>query len=390
MIKTTVKNIILLLFILTIISCERNQENITKREINITEILGSESDSGFRKATERIGFKFPEDHGSHDEFRTEWWYFTGNVRTKEGREIGYQFTIFRTALTPGNVKDSGWASNQIYMGHFAITDISSGDFYYTEKFSRTGNGLAGAEAKPLRIWIEDWRIEEIKPNQEEKAGNNFPAVKIFAGTEEYEIELTLIPQKRIILQGDGGLSRKSEEEGNASYYYSVTRIGTEGRIKIKGDEYEVRGSSWLDREWSTSALSSEQKGWDWFSLQLDNGYEIMYYQMRKKDGTIDKYSKGSIILPSGEKENLYLKDVKLKVSEYMKNDEGVEYPSGWELKIPSKETDLTIRPAIKNQELKLSVRYWEGSVRIAGKMGGKEVSGMGYVEMTGYVGIREP
>lgn len=373
--------IILIILALIFQSCGEKTIDENTKSISVSEVLGSESDSGFKKAVEKIRFRFPDDNGAHPEFRTEWWYFTGNLETKTGRKFGYQFTIFRTALSPEKTeKNSVWNSNQVYMGHFTVTDIENNDFYYSEKFSREGNDLAGANATPLKIWVEDWRVNEVTELPEKE----FPEVKISAETDETEIELFLTPVKNIILQGDEGLSKKSNEEGNASYYYSITRIETKGKMKIKGEEFEVIGYSWLDREWSTSALSHEQKGWDWFSLQLDNDYEVMYYQMRKKNGSADDFSKGAIVNPQGVIENISLQDVILEVTEYWINDEGMRYPSGWKLLIPSKQIEFVITPATKNQELKLSVRYWEGSVFASGKFGTENATGRGYVELTGY------
>lgn len=374
-------NIVMIISALIFISCGEEIKNDNTKSVSVSEVLGSESDSGFKKAVQKIRFSFPEDNGAHPDFRTEWWYFTGNLETKTGRKFGYQFTIFRTALSPEKTgKNSDWNSNQVYMGHFTVTDIEKNDFYYSEKFSREGNELAGAVASPLKIWIEDWQVNEIPG----LSGNEFPPVKISAETDEAIIDLSLTPLKNIILQGDEGLSKKSGEEGNASYYYSVTRIKTTGKVNIKGEEFEVTGYSWLDREWSTSALSPEQKGWDWFSLQLDNDFEVMYYQMRKKDGSADNFSKGAIVNPQGEKENIFLQDVNLEVTGYWNNDDGVQYPSGWKWIIPSRQIDLIITPAVKNQELKLSVRYWEGSVFVNGRFGTENVNGRGYVELTGY------
>lgn len=381
MMRKFILYIILIIPALIFLSCGEKTTDENSKSISVSEVLGSESDSGFKKSVEKIRFGFPEDNGAHPEFRTEWWYFTGNLETKTGRKFGYQFTIFRTALSPEKTeKNSDWNSNQVYMGHFTVTDIENNDFYYSEKFSRDGNELAGAVAAPLKIWVEDWRVIEVAG----LPGKEFPEVKLSAGTDETAIELSLTPAKNIILQGDEGLSKKSGEEGNASYYYSVTRINTSGKVKINDEEFEVTGYSWLDREWSTSALSPEQKGWDWFSLQLDNDFEVMYYQMRKKDGSADDFSKGAIVNPQGEKENIFVQDVILSVTEYWTNDEGMQYPSGWKLLVPSKQIELIITPAVKNQELKLSVRYWEGSVIVSGKFGTENVTGRGYVELTGY------
>jgi len=365
----------------TFISCS-TKEPVKENSISLSKAMGNTADGNFKKAVEKIKFEFPSDLGSHPEFRTEWWYYTGNLTGENGEEFGYQFTIFRTALTADTIdRDSEFGTNQIFMGHFTITDISNNKFYYYERFSRGAAGLAGADAEPFKVNLESYKIQVTG-----KSDFIFPKVKIIAKEDNNEIQLELTPEKQIVYQGEEGLSRKGKGEGNASYYYSVTRILTEGFVIINGVKYNVKGNSWLDREWSTSALSEEQVGWDWFSIQLSNNTDIMYYNLRRKDGTADEYSKGSIIGKNGEKENISREEINLRVIDYWESDEGKKYPSGWILKIPSKNTELRITPAIKNQELKLSVRYWEGSVRIEGIFDGVQVNGKGYAELTGYSG----
>lgn len=379
--RKIIKIFLVLIVSFAFISCGK-KESIKENEISLSKVMGNKVEGNFKKAVDKIKFEFPSDLGSHPEFRTEWWYYTGNLTGENGEEFGYQFTIFRTALTADTIKRvSDFGTNQIYMGHFTITDISNNKFYYYERFSRGAAGLAVADAEPFKVNLESYKIQETG-----KSDFIFPKVKIIAKEDNNEIQFELTPEKPIVYQGDEGLSQKGKGEGNASYYYSVTRILTEGVLVIDGRKYNVKGNSWLDREWSTSALSDEQVGWDWFSIQLSNNSEIMYYNLRKRDGSADEFSKGSIVNKNGEKENIYLKDINLQVVDYWKNDEGNEYPSGWMLKIPSKNIELKITPAIKNQELKLTVRYWEGSVKIEGTYEGMAVSGRGYVELTGYSG----
>lgn len=363
-------------------SCEKKTEVENNSSISLSGALSGEKEAGYEKAFEKRKFSFPNDHGAHPSFKTEWWYFTGNLETKDGKKFGYQFTIFRTSLTPLiEKKNSVWSSNQIYMGHFTITDITGEKFYYFERFSRDGNKLAGASSDGFKVWLENWQAVETGKSVQ----SDFPEVRLFAEENDVKLELTLSPLKLIVFQGDEGLSQKGKEKGNASYYYSLTKIKSEGNISISGNDYKVNGFSWLDREWSTSALDTNQKGWDWFSLQLDNGYEIMYYQLRKKDGTADVYSRGAIIDPDGKKENISLSDVTLETTGEWKNKNGKNYPSGWRIKIPERKIDLTITPALKDQELDLSVKYWEGSVTIKGSFNGKVTSGRGYTELTGYI-----
>lgn len=372
--------IYVLIFALMIYSCSKNKQNMNTESISVSNAMGSADTMGFEKAIKERTFVFPSDNGAHPTFRTEWWYFTGNLTTKEGKRFGYQFTIFRNALFPlKNDTTSEWRTNQIYMAHFTLTDIDNNKFYSFERFSRDGNKLAGAEANPFKVWLEDWVVVET-----EKGNYEFPIVRLSAKEKDISVDFNLELLKAIVLQGENGLSKKNKDVGNASYYYSATKIKTAGKLIVEGKEYDVEGFSWLDREWSTSALSKNQKGWDWFSLQLDNNVELMYYQMRNKDGSIDASSKGTIVLSDGKKENLKTENVILKPTGEWKNKDGKVYPSGWTLSIPSHKIDLKITPTVKNQELNVSVRYWEGSVFIDGTYDSKKVAGRGYAELTGY------
>ena len=369
------------LFILITLSLSCGKRNDSNKINSVSNVLGGRSDSGFLKVTEPRKFIFPDDNGPHPGYKTEWWYFTGNLITAEGKNFGYQFTIFRNALTPEKTEsESHWRSDDIYMAHFTISDIDNGKFYFSEKFSREGNKLAGANANPFKIWLENWYVRETGASNQK----DFPKVLLFAESNNIKIELNLEPSKPIVLQGDNGISQKGKEPGNASYYYSVTKLFSEGSVIIDGNKSPVSGYSWLDREWSTSALSSEQKGWDWFSLQLDNNYEIMYYQLRRIDGSADKFSKGTIIDPKGEKKIVNLDDVRLQILGEWKNKNDKAYSSGWKLNILSQNIELSIIPAIMDQELDVSLKYWEGSVNIKGTFDGKPINGRGYVELTGY------
>lgn len=322
-------------------------------------------------------FIFPDDHGVHPNFQTEWWYFTGNTDTSDGEKFGYQLTFFRRAILPEPqviTRKSNLAVNQVYMAHFALTDISGGQFYSFERFSR-GDGLtAGATNDPyMSVWLKDWFVSQIDND----------SFQLTAAVEGLSIDLILKDSDGILLQGDNGLSRKSLE--TASYYYSLPRILTDGSITVQQQEYEVSGLSWMDHEFSTSTLAAGQIGWDWFSLHLDDGKNIMVYSMRLEDGSIDPYSHGS--LSSKNQEDIYLPIGSFDITaiDYWTSPQsGAEYPSGWRVSIPSQGIDLKITPAINEQELNLSFTYWEGSVYIEGTVDGNAVNGSGYVEMTGY------
>jgi len=371
----------ILLLACVFFACEDKKVITDDSGVSLSKAMGDVENEDFSKAVEKRKFVFPDDHGPHPDFRTEWWYFTGNLVSDDGKEFGYQFTIFRSALSKEtSERNSEWNSNQIYMAHFAVTDIDGNKFYFDERFSREGNNLAGAQASPFIVWVEDWQIIQVQ----NEVLFDLPIINVMAKTENFEIDFILESVKPFVLQGDEGLSQKGKQPGNASYYYSYTRLKTEGKIILEGKEFSVNGFSWMDREWSTSALSEDQAGWDWFALQLDDNTEIMYYQMRKNDGTPDIFSKGVYVNKDGTSQLLKKEDVILNVNDYWESPTGEKYPSGWRLRIPAKEIDINITPAIKNQLMDVAVRYWEGSVKIDGTKSGSRILGRGYVEMTGY------
>ena len=344
--------------------------------LELSRLLSGEAE-GFARATEPRLFVFPEDLGSHPDFRTEWWYLTGNLTTSSGRRFGYQFTLFRNALAAEQTpRRSRWATRQVYMGHLALTDVENSRFFAVERFARGAAGLAGVEPAPFRAWLEDWELS---------SDDSSSTFRLKASAGELALDLELVATKPIVLQGEAGLSRKGSEPGNASYYYAFTRLATSGQIRLEGRELEVRGNSWFDREWSTSALEANQSGWDWFALQLDDGTDLMVYQMRRADGTPDPISSGSHIETDGSRSSLGWNDFRLEVLDRWTSPEtGVQYPSGWLLTVPEKGLKLEIEPVMQDQELRLSVLYWEGAVRVEGDRQGIPISGRGYVELTGY------
>ncbi len=371
----------ILLLALIFFGCEDKKVVTEGSGVSLSKAMGDVESENFSKAVDKRKFIFSDDHGPHSDFRTEWWYFTGNLTSDDNRKFGYQFTIFRTALTRDKQeRNSEWNSNQIYMAHFAVTDIDGNKFYFDERFSREGNNLAGAQSSPLKVWLEDWQI--IQTNN--KTSFDLPEISINAKSEKFEINFILEAVKPFVLQGDEGLSQKGKQPGNASYYYSYTRLKTKGKIILDGEVFSVSGFSWMDREWSTSALSEDQAGWDWFALQLDDNTEVMYYQMRKNDGSPDVFSKGVYVNKDGSSQLIKRDDVTLNVNNFWVSPAGEKYPSGWRFQIPEKEIDIIITPSIKNQLMDVAVRYWEGSVKIEGTKSGSKITGRGYVELTGY------
>ncbi len=364
-----------LLFVVSLVITDSSDHSVP--ENSSLEVLTALDDQ-FEKVLKPRKFNFPQDHGAHQEYRSEWWYFTGNLESQSGRKFGYQLTFFRYALNRNKVSSiSAWRSNQMYMAHLALTDVENKRFYTEEKFSRAANGLAGSSTKKLWVWLYNWSAEM-------RDTDNSP-IHLTAKTDQFTIELLLEPQKPLVLQGQEGFSRKSNNPGNASYYYSYTRLKTNGVIRISNQFLTVSGSSWMDREWSTSSLSPEQIGWDWFSLQFSDNSELMYYQFRRKDAHADKNNAGALFLADNSKIPLGPTDISIKILEHWKSPHSdISYPSLWRLSIPSQQIEITIKPLINDQELNLSYRYWEGAVSIQGIKNGNPVRGRGYVELTGY------
>ena len=339
--------------------------------------------TGYDRADRPRAFTFPEDHGPHPGFKTEWWYVTGNLRATDGtdRRFGIQFTVFRSALTPdgGRQRTSSWAADQLYMAHVGLSDVTGGRFFSGETFARGAAGLSGvvSTADSLRVWLGGVELERAGPLA---AGGAMP-MRLTAQTDEGAgYVLTATPAKPIVLQGDRGLSQKGPGAGNASYYYAQTRMATTGTVILPdGEAVPVEGLTWLDREWSTSALGEGQVGWDWFALHLDDGRDLMLYQLRREDGSKDPLSKGSLIPASGEKRHLPADAYSLEPLATWESPLGGAYPTRWRLRVPSEGIDVTVTAAMDDQELPASVRYWEGAVDVTGS-----ATGVGYLEMTGY------
>ena len=344
-------------------------------EMTASGLLGESPDAGFARAVEPRRFAFPEDHGPHPAFQTEWWYLTGNLRDAQGGRFGFQVTFFRFALTPTQADDtSPWRTRDAWMAHFAITDAGTGQHHRGERFARGTAGLAGARAEPLTVWLEDWTLAS-DPDEPDTWRLDLQA-------DGFGLSLDLDSAVTPVLQGEAGLSRKSAEPGNASYYYSLTRIPAQGTVRLGERQIMVEGAAWMDREWSTSALSREQAGWDWFALQLQDGRELMFYRLRLRDGGADPHSAGTLVGPDGRVTRLDAGDVNLQPLREWAADDGRRYPVEWRLHLPEQGLAWRIRPVLDAQEMRLSVRYWEGAVDVITDTG--ESAGVGYVELAGY------
>ena len=354
-----------------------HQPGAIQASLSVSQVLGGDT-TGFARALRPRVLSFPRDHGPHPEYRTEWWYYTGNVQTADGRHFGFQLTFFRSALAPQVVaRESAWATAQVYMAHLALTDVETGRFYAFERFSRAALGLAGARAQPFAVWVEDWSARA-------QTADDLP-VRLRAGQGEIGLELQLHSAKPVVLHGDRGLSHKGPEAGNASYYYSLTRMPTRGTLRIADETFEVSGTSWLDREWSTSVLGEAYRGWDWFGLQLSDGSELMFFRLRRVDGQPDGFSSGTLVRANGETLRLGQADVRIEVDAYWDSPRsGGRYPARWRFQIPAERLAFELWPHVADQELPLSIRYWEGAVAVRGQADGRPLHGHGYVELTGY------
>ena len=323
--------------------------------------------SSFRPALPGYEYRFPRDFYSHDEFRIEWWYYTGHLEDAAGRSFGYQLTFFRVALDgEGKVNNpSQWKIGHIYFAHMTLSDIENEKFYFFERINRAGLGQAGAESDQLKVWNEDWSLTE-----------NDKAHHLKAREGEVEFDLKLTPSKPLVIHGRDGVSQKGEASGNASHYFTFTRMWTEGQVTLKGKTYQVKGLSWMDHEFSSNQLNKEQIGWDWFSVQLDNDTELMLYQIRKKNGAIEKNSSGTWVDAGGRGTHLVFSEYFIQPEgQWVSQQSGTTYPAGWTLEVPKHGIRLKVTPEMANQELhhlrSISTSYWEGSVKVSGPVKGR-------------------
>ena len=326
---------------------------------------------------------FPRDHGAHPEFRTEWWYFTGNLTDPAKKRFGYQLTFFRQGVVfEAKEPNHPWAIRDVYLAHFTLTDVSADQFLYAERVSRKGPGLAGADEKGMHVWLLNWmaKMEGKK-------------VRLEARHQGMELSLDLVPRKPLVFHGKNGLSRKGPATGQASYYFSYTDLETRGAVKtgMSQTPISVNGVSWLDHEFGSNQLTPEQVGWDWFSLHLSDGQDLMIYFLRRKDGTVEPSSSGTLVTRSGSSIHLKLSEVNVEILDFWKSPKsGGNYPSRWKVKVPMAKIDLEVAPLVASQELltegSTGVTYWEGAVAGKGTSAGKPITCEGYVELTGYAG----
>jgi predicted secreted hydrolase len=376
---------------------------------------GAASDAGFARALAPRAFSFPADDGPHPAFRSEWWYFTGVLRAAGAagaapRRFGYEMTIFRRAVVLARAPSpSAWATRDVFMADFALTDIDGAGpaphFHAYEQLARDGLGLAGARAHPFAAWVDDWRMDGpgaapgTLPIRLHARASDGAAIDLVVGGQA-DAGAGAGPAaardgRGPIAQGDRGLSAKGPRPGEASYYYSRTRLGTRGRIALPGAgagdgarSLAVSGLSWMDREWSSGALGAAVRGWDWLGAHLSDGRDLMLYRLRDQAGRATLESRLTIIVGDDGEARRYgaAQLMVTPIETWTSPRTGAQYPVALRIEVPDADLRLEVRPLRREQELRLAVSYWEGAVSLAGDSAGAKITGEGYLELTGYGG----
>jgi len=346
----------------------------------------------FQLALPGYKFSFPKDHGAHPNYQTEWWYYTGHLQAQDGSRFGYELTFFRYALTdkipPGRSK---WAVRDVDFAHFAITDQTHQKYFFCDRMERANMGLAGTQTGKVlllpRIWIDNWQLQFQGKNGNTQHIQASGISQNDANQTLMKINLSQRALTPPIINGANGVSQKGPEPGQASHYYSMPRLATSGTLQLGNQQYKVTGESWLDREFSSRGLAKNQTGWDWFAIQLNDGRNLMLYQIRQKDNTVDPHSAGTLSNGNTKSIHLMQKDFRIKVLDWWTSPHTkARYPAKWKVEIPQYHLSLEITPTVADQEMRPrheSAIYWEGSCDVAGTAAGKA-----YVEMTGYSPLR--
>ncbi len=333
----------------------------------------------YRTALPGYRFEFPRDHFNHPDFQTEWWYYTGNLRSSDGHRFGFELTFFRQAVTRDPSENSVWDVSDLYLAHLALSDLDGQRFYHAERTNRSGPGIAGVSQADTRIWNGNWQIQWRGEDQ------NLQAVD-----DLFELHLTLRAEKPPVIHGENGVSQKAAGAGRASHYISLTRLATQGSVQLNGKDFAVLGLAWMDHEFFTHQLESDQAGWDWLSLQLDDDTELMLFRIRRKDGSIDPYSAATFVDSLGYPTHLRETDFTIEPlgKSWTSPETRAVYPIAWKIEIPRLGVQLQASTPLASQELagktRLSPSYWEGAITLTGTRESKSLQGRGYLEMTGY------
>jgi predicted secreted hydrolase len=327
-------------------------------------------------------YEFPRDHFDHPKYQTEWWYYTGNVKSGDGRRFGFELTFFRQGVNRDAAKAGAWDVRDLYLAHLALSDLDGGHFYHTERTNRAGPGIAGVSSNDARIWNGNWQIQWNGDEQ-----------RLRAVDSRFELQLALRSEKPPVIQGENGVSQKAAGAGHASHYISLTHLETSGTIVLSGKSFQVSGLAWMDHEFFTHQLESDQIGWDWFSVQLADDTELMLFRIRRKDGSVDPFSAATFVDARGQSTHLRSTDFSLQPSgaTWTSAITKATYPVQWRIAVPKLGLDLDVKTPLASQELTggssngtLTPSYWEGAVAYAGTRTGSKIQGVGYLEMTGY------
>ncbi len=345
----------------------------------VTLFLLSPLSAQYRTAVPGYRFEFPRDYFDHPDFQTEWWYYTGNLKSANGHRYGFELTFFRQAVSRDPAQAATWDLKDIYLTHLALSDLAGQKFYHTERINRAGPGIVGVSAASARIWNGNWQIQWEGSDQ-----------KLQAVEKLFQLQLTLHPEKPPVIHGENGVSQKSEGAGHASYYISLTRLAASGKLELNGETIEVSGLAWMDHEFFTHQLESSQIGWDWLSLQLEDNTELMLFRLRRKDSSLDPFSAGTYVDAQGNSTHLRANDFILQplAESWTSPLTHATYSIAWKIVVPKLEIDLEAHTSLAAQELagktKIAPSYWEGSIHLEGRRGKLPLGGVGYLEMTGY------
>jgi predicted secreted hydrolase len=339
----------------------------------------SQSFAQFRPALPGYRYEFPRDYFNHPDYQTEWWYYTGNVQGSDGHRFGFELTFFRQGISRDPKQNSAWDLRDIYFAHFALSDLTGKEFFHTERTNRSGPGIAGASAKLQKVWNGNWRAEWLSGEE-----------RLTALVDSFALNLSLRPQKPPVIHGENGVSQKSAGLGRASHYFSETRLAVSGSLTFNARRHSISGLAWMDHEFFTHQLETNQIGWDWFSIQLDDQSELMLFQIRRKDGSLDPFSAGTFVDSEGHAKHLRAADFELSPGseDWTSAATRARYPIRWQIRVAALNLTLAVTTPLPSQELvatsNIAPSYWEGAVLLQGKKNSVDIGGSGYLEMTGY------
>ena len=340
--------------------------------------FAKEATTQYRAALPGYHYEFPRDYFNHPGFQTEWWYYTGNLKSEDGHPFGFELTFFRQGVDRNSENAGTWDVRDLYVAHLALSDLDTGKFLHAERTNRAGPGIAGISEADQRVWNGNWQVAWQGDEQALRAID-----------DRFALQLTLRPAKPPVIHGENGVSQKAEGAGRASHYISLTLLETTGKIQTAGKTFEVSGTAWMDHEFFTHQLSADQVGWDWISIQLLDNTELMLFHIRRKDGSIDPYSAGTFVDSRGATTHLLRDQFTMEPAgtSWTSPATHAAYPVRWRISVPKLGLVLECATSLSSQELTSSgflPAYWEGAVNLIGTKEGSPSGGVGYLEMTGY------